>query len=76
MADEGGIAPAAAANTHDNDISHIHPPVPQILAPSRRSTLSKSGFEMYASGVATPMTGGKRSSGMDFDDYFVCSHFL
>jgi hypothetical protein len=78
MADDagGGAAPVPAQVGGDHDTGH---PAQQNIDriplhnQSRKSTLSKSGFDMHASGTATPMTGGKRDSRheIQLDDYFV-----
>lgn len=76
MADEGHTntngAPGAPG-AHPN--SDLPPPKP-IQNASRKSTLSKSGFDVNATsygGASTPM-GTKRES-IDLEDYFV-RHFL
>jgi len=68
----GGAAPTAADVHADHEhASHHINAIPPIHNRSRKSTLSKSGFEMHVSGTATPMTGGKRDSRIELDDYFV-----
>jgi hypothetical protein len=76
MADDagggGGAAPTAADVHADHEhTSHQINAIPLLHDRSRKSTLSKSGFEMHVSGTATPMTGGKRESKIELDDYFV-----
>jgi 3-oxoacyl-(acyl-carrier-protein) synthase len=73
MADEGGAAhntagPGATADHHNTDI----PQQKQFNAASRKSTLTKSGFDVNATsygGTSTPMGTGRES--IDITDYFV-----
>jgi len=80
MAEEGGSGAATGvpSATDHEFTSHNHQSIniahiPPFNQQSRRSTLSKSGFDMHISGTATPMTGGKRDSKHinELDEYFV-----
>ena len=73
MADEGGAnhnsgGPGAPAEHHNSDL----PKQAQFNAASRKSTLTKSAFDVNAAsygGTSTPMGTGRES--IDLTDYFV-----
>lgn len=80
MADDagGGAAPVPSQVGGDHDIGHSAQQntdkIPALHNQSRKSTLSKSGFDMHVSGTATPMTAGIPSRHeIQLDDYFVCA---
>jgi hypothetical protein len=73
MADEGGAGnnaggPGATADHHNTDV----PQQKQFNTASRKSTLTKSGFNVNATsygGTSTPM--GTARGSLDLTDYFV-----
>lgn len=76
---EEGPAPAMASATDHEYSSHSQQPIHVAPNPpvntSRKSTLTKSQFEVHVDGTHTPMSnmGANRGSRhmLDLDDYFV-----